>query len=164
MPQGEALPPEVPEEIRKDFDEARRIVNYSIRCAVVLLRICTEHILHWLVEERLPEKTNEMKSAKTLNAKINLIVEKKNPNTKEEVIKSKIDGISSKTFDMLHILKEYGNDNSHSIRKIDDSDTMEAFNDLSTFIISISKQIIFLNAEDEKIKQMNQNIAQKNQN
>ena len=141
VPKGEGLPKEVPEHIRKDFDEARLIVNYSVRCAVALLRICMEHILHLLVDQRLPEKSKEIRDILRPHLKI------------ERVKSYKIDGINSRVFDMLGILKDYGNDNSHSIRKIDDSDTIEAFNILSAFIITMSGTIISLKNQDETINQ-----------
>lgn len=149
LPEGEDLPDGVPQHIVEDFKEARLVVNYSVRSACVILRICTEKILNWLIEERLTDAEinnphisretaiNNLKNLKSLNRKI------------EKIKAYKIDGIREKDFTELNILKEYGNDNSHAIRTIEDSDTKEAFKDLSCFIIRIAKRIITLNEDDE---------------
>ena len=147
---GLPLPELVPNEIKKEFDEARAIAEKSVRCANILIRSCTELILMWIVEKRLPEKFVEFNGIKSLGGKIG------------ELSKCKPDGINTKLFDMLSILSKYGNDNAHSIKEIDDSDTFESFETLYDFIHSITESVLLLNLQDEKVQKMKNKISNKN--
>ncbi len=152
MPQGKALSDEIPAEIRKDFNEARLVVNYSVRCANALLRICTETICHFIAEKFLDEEDkNKIIAVKILNNKISML-------------KSKVSNIrlNCKIFDMLTCLREYGNDNCHSIRKIEDSDSQESYDNLCSFIHSICENIISVIEDNKKIDEMKQKIHNKN--
>ncbi len=148
-PNGEPLSEKIPEEIRKDFDEARLVVNYSIRSANVLMRLCTEKICNFIGEIFL--KSNQEK------------IEKEILNNKISIIKSKNNyiGLNLKIFDMLTVLQKYGNENAHAIRTISDSDTKESFDALHMFVHLICKNIIDILEADEKLDQMNKEIQKK---
>ena len=55
LPVGEPLPDCITEDLRKDFDEARLIVNYSVRCAVGLLRICGEKLCNFIADKYITD-------------------------------------------------------------------------------------------------------------
>ena len=117
-----------------------------MKCGNILIRICTELILIWIVETRLPEKLEEFKGVKMIGKKIARLKE------------YNIDGINSKLFNMITILNKYGNDNAHSSREIDDSDTFESFEMLYNFIHRITENVLRLIEEDIQINQAQQKI------
>jgi hypothetical protein len=144
-PMGEPIHDFISEDIRKDFDEARLIANHSIRCANILLRICTEKILDFIGEKFMQEDIEKIKTSKLFD--------------KIKIIKSKNPGLNTKVFTMIDILRKYGNDNAHSIREIDESDTIESFNILAKFIHHICKDIVNMIELDCDIEKMHNNIS-----
>ena len=147
-PDGKPLDDVIPDDIKKDFDEARLIVNYSVRCANVLLRICIEKICNFIGDQFQITFTEKDK----LGHKIEKI---KNNNSNI--------GLNSKIFDLLFIIKEYGNDNAHSMREISDSDSKESFDILSNFLHQISANIATILKTNEIVNNFNSkgNISNK---
>lgn len=143
IPDDKPLRDGVPEDIKKDFDEARLIVNYSVRSAITLLRICVERILIYITEEFCDEETKiEVKKAGSVGKK------------REIIAKSGINGLNTKIFDMIKIIAHYGDDNAHPVQYLDDSGDKETFDDLSTFIHMITEDVLRKKEADEKINNM----------
>ena len=70
LPDGEPLPDCISEDIRKDFDEARLIVNYSVRCAVGLLRICSEKLCNFIADKYITDENKKKRNKGTKKLKI----------------------------------------------------------------------------------------------
>ena len=87
-------------------------------------------------------------NAKNLKRKIELLFSSQNC---EEL------NINKNITTMADIIREYGNDNCHSIREIQDSDTKETFDNLPEFIIYICNDIIY----NEKINNHIMNMKNK---
>ncbi len=151
LPDGEPLPDCMPEDLRKDFDEARLIVNYSVRCAVGLLRICGERLCNFIADKYITDaniKKEIKEKQKELKPKIDLIVkhrEKYFSFIDEEYIKQ------------LEIIKDAGNCSLHS-REISDEYTIDDFDTLCTIITAICNTIA---TKEENYKRMN-TLKQKN--
>jgi hypothetical protein len=136
VPKGKPLPNNIPEIIRKDYDEARLVANYSIRCGNVLLRTCVEKICRHIVEQFYSDQLEAYDKLKTLHSKL-------------EYIKTNVPFIDEHLHNMLRCIKEYGND-IHGHKKIEDSDTPEAFADLQEFVEEICKEVAIKIARREK--------------
>ena len=144
LPEGKPLPDCIDEGIRKDFDEARLIVNYSVRCAVGLLRICGEKLCNFIadkyitdanIKKEIKEKQNELKP------KIDLLVKYRKdyfPFIDEECIKN------------LEVVRDAGNRNLHANLILDEY-TEKDFNTLCTIIAAICDAIATKEENDKKI-------------
>lgn len=159
LPEGKPLPDCMTEDLRKDFDEARLIVNYSVRCAVGLLRICGEKLCNFIADKYITNedvKKEIIEKQNKLQPKIDLLVKyRKNyfPFIDEECIKN------------LEVGKDAGNNSLHS-REISDEYTKEDFNTLCTIIAAICDAIATKEENDKRInalKQKNDN-NEKNKN
>ncbi len=147
---GESIANEIPDDIKKDYNEACLVVNFSIRSAVVLLRICLERIIMHIATKCNNDKLKtQILEAKNLKRKIELLFSSQNC---EEL------NISQKIVDMADVIREYGNDNCHSIREIQDSDTKEAFDNLAEFIIYICNDIAYNETINKKLMDMKNKI------
>lgn len=133
------LPKNIPEDIQKDFDEASNVAIHSIRCRNVLLRTCVEKICKHIIEQFLSEKLVEYEKLNNLHRKL-------------EFIKKNSPFIDDSLHDMLSCIKCYGND-IHGHKKIEDSDTKEAFTDLQEFVQEICKEVTTKIERRNKAKQ-----------
>ncbi len=145
---GESIATEIPDDIKKDYNEACLVVNFSIRSAVVLLRICLERIIMHIAKKCNNDTKEQILKAKNLKRKIELLFSSQNC---EEL------NINKNIATMADIIREYGNDNCYSIREIQDSDTKETFDNLAEFIIYICNDIIY----NEKINNHIMNMKNK---
>ena len=148
-PHGKDLDDKIPEAIRKDFDEARLIANYSPRCGNVLLRTCLEGLCNWIAEELLKDDKKAGYPKERLNRKI-------------DHIKAHTTFVSDNPFvhKMMEIIKEYGNE-IHPIKKIDDSDTFESFKAMLLFIELICDKILLELKERETVNEYHPKIPKK---
>ena len=141
-PRGIELNDSVPELIRKDFDEARLVVNYSVRAGNTLLRICLERICNWVAKEFLTED-EQYNSLKTLHKRV------------EYLSKHCTDIFTTNVSKMAVCIQWYGNDNAHAHRKIEDSDTEESFDIMKKFIEAICNKVceeLTLKSEIDKMR------------
>ncbi len=147
-PIGKDLDDKIPENIRKDFNEARKIGELSPRCGNVLLRTCLEGLCNWIAEEFLEgeEKAKYLRKT-TLHGKI-------------EDIKKHTTFVSDILFKTMEIIKAYGND-IHVYQKIEDSDTFESFKVMLRFIESIGNNIVTFIENREYANELHQKILQK---
>ena len=145
------LPDCMPEDLRKDFDEARLIVNYSVRCAVGLLRICGEKLCNFIADKYITDENIKKKikeEQNTLQPKIDLLVKYREDYFSfidEEYIKN------------LEVVKKAGNNSLHS-REISDEYTIDDFDTLCTIITAICDTIA---TKEESYKRINA-LKQKN--
>jgi hypothetical protein len=63
--------PDLPDDIKEDYEEARSIVSRSPRSVAALLRLAVDKLLDWIIEEKNLLEGNK----KDINAKIKLLVE-----------------------------------------------------------------------------------------
>lgn len=151
LPDGKPLPDCMPEDLRKDFDEARLIVNYSVRCAVGLLRICGEKLCNFIADKCITDENIKKKikeEQNTLQPKIDLLVKYREDYFSfidEEYIKN------------LEVVKKAGNNSLHS-REISDEYTIDDFDTLCTIITAICDTIA---TKEESYKRINA-LKQKN--
>lgn len=146
---GESIANEIPDDIKKDYNEACLVVNFSIRSAVVLLRICLERIIMHIATKCNNDKLKtQILEATNLKRKIQLF----SPENCKEL------NIGQKIVDMADVIREYGNDNGHSIREIQDSDTKETFDNLAEFIIYICNDIAYNEKINNKLMDMKSKI------
>ena len=146
-PHGKDLDDRIPENIRQDFDEARKIAELSPRCGNVLLRTCLEGLCNWIAEEFLEDDKKAKYPEKELHRKI-------------EYIKKHTTFVSDRLFKKMNIIKEYGND-IHTIKTIDDSDTLESFQAMLRFIESIGNHIVLFIQEREDANEYHSKIPKK---
>lgn len=73
---------DMPEEIKKDFREARQIFNYSPRGSAALLRLATEKLVEILIEK------SKRKNTKNLNKNIGILVEEGLPTSIQKALDS----------------------------------------------------------------------------
>ena len=64
--------PDLPDDIKEDYEEARSIVSRSPRSAAALLSLAVDKLLDWIIKEKNLLGGNK----KDINAKIKLLVEK----------------------------------------------------------------------------------------
>lgn len=67
--------PDLPDDIKEDYEKARSIVSRSPRSVAALLRLAVDKLLDWIIEEKNLLEGNK----KDINAKIKLLVEKWSP-------------------------------------------------------------------------------------
>ncbi len=146
-PHGKDLDDKIPEHIRNDFNEARKIGELSPRCANVLLRTCLEGLCNWIAEEFLEDG----KKADYPNEKVN---------RKIEYLQKHTPFVSDRLLKKMEIIKEYGND-IHAHQKIDDSDTFESFQAMQRFIESIGNHIVLFIQDREDANEYHQKIPEK---
>ncbi len=146
-PHGKDLDAKIPETIRKDFNEARKIAELSPRCGNVLLRTCLEGLCNWIAEEFLEDDKKAGYPKEYLNRKI-------------EYIKKHTPFVSDRLCKKMEIIKEYGND-IHAHQKIDDSDTLESFNAMLRFVESICDKILLELKDRELVNEYHQKIPEK---
>ena len=143
LPEGKPLPDCMPEDLRKDFDEARLIVNYSVRCAVGLLRICGEKLCNFIADRYITDKDIKqeiIEKQNKLQPKINLLVKYR---------KDYFSFIDEKYIQQLEIVKDAGNSSLHA-RNILDEYTKNDFDALYTIIIDICNTIATKEENDDK--------------
>jgi hypothetical protein len=147
--QGLDLNENTPKEIRKDFDEARMVVNHSVRAGNTLLRVCLEGICNWVAKEFLREDGSYPKEK--LNRKL-------------EYLSKHCTEIFTKTVrQMSACIKEYGNDSAHAHKEIEDSDTEESFNQLKRFIEAICNKVCAELVSQAELDKMHNKIPEKAQ-
>lgn len=147
--QHKPLSRKVPENIRKTYDEANLVRRYSPRASCTLLRICLEEILieasNSLYDAEICYK---VKNAITASRKIEILKADKNAKFK----------LDDSIWDFAFSVKELGNDNSHAIQKIPDSEANETFQSLCLFIEEIANNLIYKLDLKQRLEAMNENI------
>ena len=149
LPDGKPLPDCITEDLRKDFDEARLIVNYSVRCAVGLLRICGEKLCNFIADKYITDakiKTEIIQNQNKLQPKINLLVKHR---------KDYFSFIDEEYIKQLEIVKDSGNSSLHS-REILDEYTKDDFDTLCTIITAICNTIATKEESDKRINALKQ--------
>lgn len=144
LPEGEPLPDCIDEGIRKDFDEARLIVKYSVRCAVGLLRICGEKLCNFIADKYIIDeniKKEIIQNQNQLKPKVDLL--KKHRATY-------FDFIGEDYIERLEIVKDAGNNSLH-LREILDEYTENDFDTLCTIITAICNTIATKEENDKRI-------------
>jgi hypothetical protein len=113
--------PDLPDDIKEDYEEARSIVSRSPRSAAALLRLAVDKLLDWIIKEKKLEGNK-----KDINAKIKLLVEN---GLRPEL---------QKAFDSVRIV---GNHSVHP-GQIDLNDNPEIAIKLFTLVNIIARQMI----------------------
>ena len=143
LPDGKPLPDCMPEDLRKDFDEARLIVNYSVRCAVGLLRICGEKLCNFMADKYIPDENIKKKiKDKMLGDKIKDI---------SELREKYFSFIDKECIEQLKVVQNAGNRNLHANLILDEY-TKKDFNTLCTIITAICNTIA---TKEENAKRIN---------
>ena len=155
LPEGKSLPDCIDVGVRKDFDEARLIVNYSVRCAVGLLRICGEKLCNFIADKYITNedvKKEIIEKQNKLQPKIDLLVKYR---------KDFFSFISEGYIKQLEIVKDAGNSSLHS-REILDEYTKNDFDTLCTIITAICNTIEVKEESDKRINALKQkNVVNK---
>ena len=144
LPDGEPLPDCMPEDLRKDFDEARLLVNYSVRCAVGLLRICGEKLCNFIADKYITDENikKEIKEKqKELKPKIDLLVRHR---------QNYFSFIGKEYIKQLEVVKDTGNRNLHANLILDEY-TRDDFKTLCTIITAICNTIATKEENDKSI-------------
>ncbi len=115
-PEAEEANPDMPDDIRKDYEEARIVFKYSPRCAAALLRLCIEKLCIHLGS----------KKEDNLNKKIAYLVQK---------------GLNKELQEALDTIRIFGNESVHA-GQIDVSDNKDIARTLFKFVNYIVEDLI----------------------